>query len=152
MKKFIVIGLGNPILSDDGVGNRIARTLQEMVSSEVEVVEASLAGFNLIDLVAGYEKAILIDAVQTKGGKVGDIYKLDKDSLAFSQRLTSIHDLDLFTAWELGEKLGIKLPKEMVIFAIEVEDVLTFGEKLTPKVEAAIPKVCELVLQELNEK
>jgi len=77
---------------------------------------------------------------------------LDKDSLAFSQRLTSIHDLDLFTAWELGEKLGIKLPKEMVIFAIEVEDVLTFGEKLTPKVEAAIPKVCELVLQELNEK
>ncbi len=44
------------------------------------------------------------------------------------------------------------MPKEMVIFAIEVEDVLTFGEKLTPKVEAAIPKVCELVLQELNEK
>ncbi len=152
MKKFIVIGLGNPILTDDGVGNRIAQNLQKLVSSEVEVVEASLAGFNLIDLVAGYEKAILIDAVQTKGGKVGDIYKLDKDSLAFSQRLTSIHDLDLFTAWELGEKLGIKLPKEMVIFAIEVEDVLTFGEKLTPKVEAAIPKVCELVLQELNEK
>ncbi|NLW25048.1 MAG: hydrogenase maturation protease [Clostridia bacterium] len=68
MKKFIVIGLGNPILTDDGVGNRIAQNLQKLVSPEVEVVEASLAGFNLIDLVAGYEKAILIDAVQTKGG------------------------------------------------------------------------------------
>ncbi|MDK2824515.1 MAG: hydrogenase maturation protease [Clostridia bacterium] len=150
MKKSIVVGLGNPILSDDGVGNKIAEILKIQVSSEVEVVEATLAGFNLLELLAGYDTAILVDAIQTKGGKVGDIYKLNKDDLAFSQRLASVHDINLYTAWQLGEQLGIKLPDKLVIFAIEVEDVLTFSENLTPKVEAVVPKVCEMVLNELT--
>lgn len=150
MKKSIVVGLGNPILTDDGVGNKIAEQLRDKVGAEVEVVEASLAGFNLLDLLKGYDTAVLIDAIQTKGGKVGDIYKLSKDDLAFSQRLASVHDINLFTAWELGEQLGIKLPKKLVIFAIEVEDVLTFSENLTPQVEAVVPEVCEMVLKVLN--
>lgn len=149
MKKSIVVGLGNPILSDDGVGNKIAEILKIQVSSEVEVVEATLAGFNLLELLAGYDTAILVDAIQTKGGKVGDIYKLNKDDLAFSQRLASVHDINLYTAWQLGEQLGIKLPDKLVIFAIEVEDVLTFSENLTPKVEAVVPHVCEMILSEL---
>jgi len=150
MKKSIVIGLGNPILTDDGIGNRIAQNLMDKVEPEVEVVEATLAGFNLLELLAGYETAVLVDAIQTKGGKVGTIYKLAKDDLAFSQRLASVHDLNLYTAWELGKQVGIELPKKLVIFAIEVEDVLTFSEELTPEVEAVIPKVCEMVLNELQ--
>jgi len=150
MKKSIVVGLGNPILTDDGVGNKIAELLRGKVGPEVEVVEASLAGFNLLDLLKGYETAILVDAIQTKGGRVGDIYKLDKNDLAFSQRLASVHDINLFTAWELGKQLGVKLPTKLVIFAIEVEDVLTFGEELTPLVAAVVPKVCEMVLDELK--
>jgi len=57
MKKSIVIGLGNPILTDDGIGNRIAQNLMDKVEPEVEVVEATLAGFNLLELLAGYETA-----------------------------------------------------------------------------------------------
>ncbi|NLT96509.1 MAG: hydrogenase maturation protease [Clostridia bacterium] len=150
MKKSIVVGLGNPILTDDGVGIKVAQILRKKVGNEVEVVEASLAGFNLLDLLAGYETAILVDAIQTKGGKVGDIYKFGLEDLAFSHRLASVHDINLYTAWRLGEQLNIKLPKKLVIFAIEVEDVLTFSEKLTPKVEAAVPEVCERVLDELK--
>lgn len=149
MKKSIVVGLGNPILTDDGVGNKIAEILRDLVGPEVEVVEASLAGFNLLDILTGYDKAILVDAIQTKGGTVGDIYKLDKDNLAFSQRLSSVHDINLYTAWELGKQLGVELPQKLVIFAIEVEDVLTFGEKLTSQVEKVVPEVCEMVLNEL---
>lgn len=150
MKKTIIVGLGNPILTDDGVGIKIAQILREKVGDEVEVVEASLAGFNLLDLLKGYETAILVDAIQTKGGKVGDIYQLGLDDLAFSQRLASVHDINLYTAWKLGEQLSIELPQKLVIFAIEVEDVLTFGEELTPKVEAVVPQVCEMVLNELK--
>jgi len=150
MKRSIVVGLGNPILTDDGVGNKIAEILRGKVGPEVEVVEASLAGFNLLDLLTGYDTAVLVDAIQTKGGKVGDIYKLDKNDLAFSQRLASVHDINLFTAWELGEQLGVKLPSKLIIFAIEVEDVLTFSEKLTPQVEGVVPEVCEMVLDVLK--
>ncbi|MFZ7103633.1 MAG: hydrogenase maturation protease [Peptococcaceae bacterium] len=150
MKKSLVVGLGNPILSDDGVGNKIAGILKNKVNPDVEVVEATLAGFNLLELLAGYETAVLVDAIQTKGGKAGDIYKLNKDDLAFSQRLASVHDINLYTAWQLGEQLGVSLPDKLVIFAIEVEDVLTFSESLTPQVEAAVPEVCELILAELS--
>lgn len=150
MKRTIIVGLGNPLLMDDGIGNKVAQILQEKVDSSVDVVEASLAGFNLIDILNGYDKAIIVDAIQTKDGKVGDIYELDKDSLKFSQRLASVHDLNLYTAWELGKELGMKLPEKLVIFAIEVEDVLNFGERFTPKVEKAVPKVVDLVLKELG--
>jgi len=150
MKKSIVVGLGNPILTDDGVGNKVAEILRDKVGPEVEVVEASLAGFNLLDLLTGYDRAILVDAIQTKRGKVGDIYKLDKDDLAFSQRLASVHDINLYTAWQLGDQLGVKLPKKLIIFAVEVDDVLTFSEELTTKVAAVVPEVCELVLRELT--
>ena len=129
MKKSIVVGLGNPILTDDGVGNKVAEVLRNKVGPEVEVVEASLAGFNLLDLLTGYDTAILVDAIQTKEGKVGDIYKLDKDDLAFSQRLASVHDINLYTAWQLGDQLGVKLPEKLIIFAVEVDDVLTFSER-----------------------
>jgi len=149
MKKSIVVGLGNPILTDDGVGNKVAEILKNKVGPEVEVVEASLAGFNLLDLLTGYDTAILVDAIQTKGGKVGDIYKLNKDDLAFSQRLASVHDINLYTAWQLGDQLGVKLPEKLIIFVVEVDDVLTFSEKLTPKIAEVVPKVCELVLREL---
>lgn len=151
MKKSIVVGLGNPILTDDGIGNRIAEALHDQVGPEVDVVEASLAGFNLLDLLKGYDTAVLVDAIQTEGGKAGDIYKLCREDLAFSQRLSSVHDINFFTAWELGERVGVKLPERLVIFAIEAEDVLTFGETLTPQVEAVVPEACRLVLTELRE-
>ncbi|MGI6225087.1 MAG: hypothetical protein ACOYJ1_02415 [Peptococcales bacterium] len=68
------------------------------------------------------------------------------------QRFVRLYDLNLYTAWELGKRLGVQLPKELVIFAIEVEDVLTFSEKLTPQVEKAVPEVCAMVLKELEGK
>lgn len=150
MKKTIVVGLGNPLLKDDGVGNKVADIIKKKVGPEIDVVEASLAGFKLIDILTGYDYAILVDAVQTKGGKVGDIYELNKDSLEFSQRLASVHDINLYTAFELGKKLGVKLPEELDIYAIEVEDVLNFGEYLTPEVEKVVPVVVDKVLESLK--
>ena len=90
--KTLVIGLGNPILTDDGVG---------------------------------------VKAVPT-------------------QHSASAHDMNLPTAMELGRQLGLALPQIIEIFAIEAEDVVTFGETCTPSVDAAIPFVTELVLRTLT--
>jgi hydrogenase maturation protease len=150
--KTLVLGLGNPILSDDGIGNRIAQVLEEKLArqQDVAVMETSLSGLSLIDLLAGYDKAIIVDAIQTAEGETGQIYRLNPDAFNNTRHVSSPHDVNFATALELGNKLGIAMPKQIVIYAIEVDDVSTFGEEFTPKVKDAIPKCIEHITKELN--
>jgi hydrogenase maturation protease len=148
--KTIILGLGNPIRSDDGVGNRIAQALEGKIKDpEITVTETNATGLGLLDLLTGFDRAIIIDAVQTKDGKAGEVYRLSLGELKVSEHIFAVHEIGLATALELGKKLGLKLPEEIIIFAIEVADVATFGEKLTPEVEKSVPKVCQFVLEEL---
>lgn len=149
--KTLVLGLGNPILSDDGVGVRIAQRLEGRIDrQEVTVMEASLAGLSILDLLTGYDRAIIVDAIQTVGGKVGQMHRLSREVLDVTRHAASPHDIDAGTALELGSRLGLPLPKEMVIFGVEVADVGTFGEECTPEVREAIPICVEMIIEELN--
>ncbi len=149
--KTLVLGLGNPILTDDGVGVRVAERVEDAVGQrDVTVMEASLAGLSILDQLAGYDRAIIVDAVQTVGGKAGQVYRLSTDMLDTTQHPASLHDFDVGTALELGGRLGLALPKEMVIFGVEVADVETFGEECTPEVREAIPICVDMIIEELN--
>jgi len=148
--KTLILGMGNPILSDDGVGIWVARTLEGRLNQqEITVTEASMAGLNLLDLLVNFEKAIIIDAIQTLGGKVGQVYRLEPETFDATRHATTPHDVNFATALELGKRLGLALPHQITIFAIEVEDVTTFSEECTPEVERAIPVVADLVMGEL---
>jgi len=147
----LVLGLGNPILSDDGVGPRVARELEgRFAEQEVAVMETSMAGLNLLDLLAGYDRAVIIDAIQTAGGKPGQIYRLDPDVFDATRHAALAHDVNFATALELGNRLGLALPRQILIFAIEVADVSTFSEECTPEVKQAIPVCVEMITRELN--
>ncbi|MCX5995609.1 MAG: hydrogenase maturation protease [Chloroflexi bacterium] len=150
--KTIILGLGNPILSDDGVGNRVALELEDKLAQrqDVTVMETSMSGLSLIDLLAGYDKAIIVDAIQTAEGAVGQIYRLAPDAFNNTRHASSPHDVNFATALELGSKLGIAMPKQIVIYAIEVADTSTFSEEFTPKVKRAIPKCVRTIIKELN--
>jgi len=149
--KTLVVGLGNPILSDDGVGLRVAEELKARLDRrEVTVVETSMAGLSFLDLLAGYDRAIIIDAIQTVGGKAGQIYRLDSGALDVTRHAASPHDIDFATALELGNRLGMALPQQIVVFAIEVADASTFSEGCTPRVERAIPICVKMIIQELK--
>jgi hydrogenase maturation protease len=116
------------------------------------VTEASVGGLRLMEMMVDYNWVILVDAIQTPGGQPGTIWRLTLDDIASAvptQHSASAHDMNLPTAMELGRQLGLDLPKRIEIFAIEAEDVVTFGETCTPDVVAAIPVVTELVLQTL---
>lgn len=143
--KTVIIGLGNTILSDDGVGIFAARKIGETLppDSTVEIKEASLAGFNLLDLLLGYEQAIIIDAIQTKNGVIGEVYEFTPEALKETVRLASIHDLNLATALEFGKMLNMPVPEEINIIAVEVGDVTTFKEGCCEEVAAAIPIIVE---------
>ncbi len=149
--KTLVLGMGNPILSDDGVGIRVAQEIDRTLADpEVTVAEAALGGLALLDLIPGYDRVIIIDAIQTEGGEVGTLYRLGVDDFAFAKHLSSPHDMNFFTALELGARLGMAIPPKITIFAIEVEDVTTVSEECTPKVKEAIPTCVETVLHELK--
>ena len=147
----LVLGLGNPILTDDGVGIHVVRALAARCPpAGVDLAEAAVGGLRLLDLLTGYDRVILVDAIQTSGGRAGDVYRLRPSALRRSLHSDSTHDLSLPKALVLGRSLGMQLPGDqgIIIFAVEVEDVLTFGEACTPAVAAAIPRVVNMVHEE----
>jgi hydrogenase maturation protease len=147
----LVLGLGNPILSDDSVGFRVAQLLRSQLDQrEVTVLETGVAGLNLLDLLVGYDKAVIIDAIQTVEGKAGDVYRLDPRDFDQTGRTLSSHGLNFATTLTLDKKLGLALPQRIIIFAIEIEDTSTFSEQCTPEVEKALPAIVDMVIRELD--
>jgi hydrogenase maturation protease len=147
----IVLGVGNPILRDDGVGIHVARRLKCLVNDpDVTVDEAFTGGMNLLDMIVGYDRAILIDAVKMKEGRAGDVGRfLLEDVDTFSYR--NPHDASLLAAIRYAQKIGEgRIPKEIVIIGITIKETTSFGEELSPKVLEAIPRAIEVVMSELH--
>ena len=145
--KTIILGLGNPILTDDAIGFRIAQELKHK-TSDLEVIEASEAGIALLDYVIGYDKLIIIDSIKTGKGKPGELYKLELEDLKPTMDFSSSHGVDIATAFKVGEGLGYRMPKHVSIYAVEVRDNTTFGEKCTEEVEERIPFVVRQIIEE----
>jgi hydrogenase maturation protease len=158
----LVVGLGNPILTDDGVGVKIAREVQKALQAKTgnqrptktTISEASVGGLRLMELMIGYDQVIIIDAIQHRNGThPGTIHRLTLDdlrSISPTQHSASAHDTTLMTALELGREMGLPLPENITILAVEVENVTEFNEEPTPAVAAAIPRAAEMVLEELS--
>ena len=143
----LILGVGNSILTDDGVGIKIAHKLKER-NPELEVTETSEAGIALLDLIAGYDKLIIIDSIKTEKGKPGELYKLELEALKPAANLSSSHGIDIATAYEIGQRLGYRMPKYISIYAVEIKDNTTFGEKCTEEVEGRIPFIAEQIMEE----
>ena len=149
--KTLVLGMGNPIITDDGVGIQVAHEVANQLNdSQVAVAETSAAGLSLLDSIAGYDKVIIIDAIQTEKGQAGQIYRMRTEDFSLTKHLSSPHQINLATALELGKMLNLAMPQEITVFAVEAKDITSFGEKCTPEVEQAIPEVVKMVLQELD--
>ena len=151
--KILILGLGNPIVSDDSVGLRVAELLKGRLADrpDVEVSEDYWGGLRLMERMIGFDRAIVVDAIQL-GSPPGTIHLLTPDGVP-TQRSASAHDVNLATALEFGRLLGVSLPanERIILVGIEAEDILNFGERCTPAVEAAIPRAVEMVLDILDE-
>jgi hydrogenase maturation protease len=154
MKKTLIVGLGNPILADDGVGVHVVRALAAYsLPAGVVLTEACVGGLRLLEIISGYDRVILVDAIQMPDGQPGDIFSLRPDALQSSLHSGSAHDLSLSDALRLGRELGMAIPGDTAIWivALQVADVRTLNEELTPAVQAAIPTAVEAILS-LTEK
>lgn len=154
MKPLLVLCLGNDILSDDAFGPIVEKKLRENWSGNdnVEVIYAATAGFGLLDLLAGRKSVLIVDAIITGNSEPGTVYFFPAGSLTPSYNLINSHQINLPTALELGRQLGLEMPDDIQVIAVEAADVETFGEYLTPKVAGAVGEALTAVQDWINRK
>jgi hydrogenase maturation protease len=149
-KPILVLGVGNILLRDEGVGVHVVKRIQEMdMPAHVEVVDGGTAGFDLLDVIEGREKVIVIDTV--KGGQPpGTLYRLsDEDIEERAKQRLSLHDIDMTDLLKLADLLGVDKPK-VVIFGVEPKDMESADLELSPEIAAQVPRVIELVMKEIQ--
>ena len=150
--KTIVLGVGNPILSDDGVGIHVANQLKQKINNpNITIDEALTGGMNLLDLILGYDKAIIIDAVKINNGEEGEVKRIPLGNFS-TMHSCNPHDVSLTEAIQMAEKLGeTKIPKEIVVIGIMMKKLsCEFGENLSEKIAMAVPKAIEMTLNEIR--
>jgi hydrogenase maturation protease len=171
--KTIIVGLGNPILGDDGAGWKVAEEIQRQISpillgrpspdgaksqpgggdGGVDVECLSLGGIGLMEHLIGFERAIIVDSFIADEEEIGSILVRNLNDLpnysAF--HITSAHDTSLQNALELGRRMGASLPDEVTVIGIAIESIREFGEELSPRVAEAVPKAAQIALSFLEQ-
>lgn len=156
--KTLVIGLGNPILGDDGVGWRVVEEIARKTANrpEVEVDCVSLGGLSLMERLTGCERVILVDSIFTGEKPIGTVSQFALSDIPdlTAGHSASAHDTSLHNALNVGRSMDIPLPRDedVLIVAIEAENVYDFSETLSPPVEAAVPQAVGAVLQLIQSK
>jgi hydrogenase maturation protease len=126
----ILIGLGNPIMSDDGIGLLVAEEVLRLVPGLEGDLTAS-GGFDVLDRVLGYERAVIIDAMVTRKCPPGTVRRVDVDSGMETLRITETHGMNFVEAIELGRACGADMPGEVIIYGIEVADPASLGDAVS---------------------
>ena len=152
--KTLVIGLGNPILGDDGVGWKIAEELASVIGQDmfVEIDTAALGGLSLMERMLGYYRVVLVDSMETGRGPVGSVQTFPLASLPdpMAGHSASAHDTSLITALKTAESIGADIPKRVDVVAVEAQYVYDFSEELSTPVAAAVPEAVQAVLDLLQ--
>jgi len=148
----LIIGLGNPILGDDGIGWRAVEAFRDQYASllagqPVDIDFLSVGGLSLMERMVDFERAILVDAALTGNHPSGFVAAFPIEQLPnFAQgHLSSSHDTTLQNALAVGRQMGASLPVEVWVITIEAENTYEFSEQLSPGVASAIPQAVEAV-------
>lgn len=149
--KVLLLGLGNDILTDDGVGLRVAAAMRQYLAEfeNLTVIQTAEMGLALLDFVVGFDDLMLVDAIQTRHAPPGFVHDLDGAELNLLP-LVSPHFLGVGEVLALGRKLGLAVPKRVRIFAVEVEDPFTVGTQMTPALQSALPGIVDQVAAALR--
>ena len=152
--KTLVLGIGNDILGDDGVGIHIAREAARRINAaDVTVEETGAAGLSLLERIRGYDRLIIADAILTENTEVGKIHCLTLKDLAKTNGSITPHDAALRTTLEIGNSLFPgEMPQDVIVFAVQTNNVEIISSDMTPAVRAAVPKVVKMIMAEIEGK
>ena len=148
--KTLIVGLGNPVLGDDGVGWKVAEKICQQLPADTPVVVdyLSLGGISLMEHLIGYDRAVLIDAFASDED-LGSIHVMNLNDMpnyaAF--HIARAHDPSLQNALEMGRSLGAFLPEQITVIGIATKRIYDFSEELSPPVAEAVPHAAKIALE-----
>jgi hydrogenase maturation protease len=149
--KILILGIGNDILTDDGIGPRLCDFLRERFSDTVADFEKlNVGGLEVLEFIDGYETVVIIDAIKTVLGRIGDIYLFTPDHFKETLHISNLHDTSFITALKLGRSLEFNIPGRILIIAVEIKEDMVFSESFTSELAERYVEVQENVMQHLE--
>ena len=152
--KNLLLGVGNPIMGDDGVGIHIIRMLKGSLpqSPNLEFKELSVGGLRMVEEMLGYENVFVVDSITQKDSEVGRISEFNAEQLEDSNQFSSTHITGFPTALELYRKFDpSNVPKRIKIFTVDIEPNFTFTERMSVQVKEAAARLADLVRIRISE-
>jgi hydrogenase maturation protease len=149
-EKILVMGVGNPLMRDDGIGPRVIEMLRAGFAfpDNVEVVDAGTMSFMILDLLRGVDRLVVIDAVDNTGEPPGTVLRMTPEEIAPNQVAHSLHDTGLVDVLQAADLMGSS--PETIAFGVQIEAIQEWVLELSEPLEAAVPIAAAAVLQELQ--
>jgi hydrogenase maturation protease len=151
--KKLVLGVGNTIMGDDGVGISVVRVVRDRLRSraDIEVKEVSVSGFKLVEEMLGYKKVIIADSYASHDSTPGRIREFTPEDFKDTLHVSSPHGADFATGLRLYRSIEPnKVPSAMRIFTVDIHPTNTFCERLSEPVRQAALKLAELIVHEIE--
>lgn len=150
--EIVVVGLGSPIMCDDAVGLRVSEAIEAMGLEDVDCCQEAVGGLDILPVIHGYRLAVIVDAIQTMQYDPGTVMLFTEKDFDSTVSEAASHDVNLPTALKIGRQMDPSImPEEISFVAIEVEDIKTVTETMTPAVEASVESAKNAVLHIINE-
>jgi hydrogenase maturation protease len=150
-KEILILGIGNDILMDDGIGPRLVAGLQKNITApEINFITASTGGMEILELIRDYQQVVIIDAIITQNGNPGTMYHITPGEFKETLNISSFHDISFLTALKLAENLKINIPSQIDIIAVEIVEDMTFGTEFSPVIHDKFPLIYQEVLNEVR--
>lgn len=150
----LVLGLGNDILGDDAIGLRVIRALAEHLGDHPRIAlkESSEMGLALLDLVAGFDDLLVVDAIPVNLAVPGALHRMSIGDLATlaEHAPVSPHFFGVGEMLRLGRELGLSVPRRVRVFAVEIHPPYRVSTEMSPELEAALPRLVREVLDSLT--
>jgi hydrogenase maturation protease len=142
----IILGVGNPLLRDDSVGLRVVHEISAQLGDPTLTIEETCSGgLDILNIISDFDKAVIIDAVRTSGGRAGSIFCFGIDEIVLCP-IQNAHRMDFISAIRLARQIGITIPQDIQVYAIEVGNLNEIDEHCTNNVEEAIKPCAKLII------
>jgi hydrogenase maturation protease len=149
----LIIGLGNSLRSDDGVGPATLRLLAERLGGRPDVTykELGVGGLRLMEEMIGFDRVFLVDAMVTGVNPPGTVQSLSYGDMSACRNVHCMHDMALVPALEVGRALGARLPRDIRIWGIEAAEVEVLGQQLTDAVARGAEQAAREMLEAVGD-
>jgi hydrogenase maturation protease len=151
--KILVLGLGNEVLGDEGLGLKIVDDLKHSYTfPELEYAKATNGGLEILEYIRDFKALIIIDTITSESGYPGEIYYFTTENFKETLHLSSEHDINFLTTIKTGEILGFKIPRNIDILAVEINYNMQLGETFSHIIYNRYDEILDEILNFIRKK